>query len=202
MRHFVLLMLSVVLPSGMLAQTSFPSQKFVCNTGYTLQRCDREMSILRPILKNFHADELGAWTWILVRSEDWRPLLDRLGADHDSPSLTFLRDKTTLFEEALLEPLPARRAELLKTWKMPLDQLLIEAVSHEIGHSMCNDPDEARAERLARALQNGERPTCEGARQGRPGVQTAAVVQPSASSPFAGRSVKRENPAAASVPIE
>jgi hypothetical protein len=195
-------MLSALLPSAILAQTSFPGQKFVCNTGYTQQRCDREMSILRPILKKFHADELGAWTWGLVRSENWGPLLNRLGADHDSPALTFLGDKTTVFEEALLEPLPARRAELLKTWEMPLDQLLIEAVSHEIGHSMCNDPDEARAERRARALQNGERPTCEGARQGRPGVQTAAVLQPSASSPSAGRSAKRDNPAAASVPIQ
>jgi hypothetical protein len=201
-RHFFPLMLSVLLPSGILAQTSFPAQKFVCNTGYTLQRCDREMNVLRPILKKFHADELGAWTWILVRSEDWRSLLDRLGADHDSPSLTFLRDKATLFEEALLEPLPARRAELLKTWQIPLDQLLVEAVSHEIGHSMCNDPDEARAERRARALQRGETPTCGGDRQGRPGVQTAAVLQPSASSPSAGLRVKRDKPAATNLPIQ
>lgn len=201
MRLFALLVLSALLPSGMSAQTSV-GQKFICNTGYTSERCDREMSILRPILKKFHADELGAWTWGLVRSEDWGPLLNRLGADHDSPALTFLGDKTTVFEEALLEPLPARRAELLKTWQMPLDQLLIEAVSHEIGHSMCNDPDEERAERRARALQRGERPTCEDVRRGRPEVQNAAVLQPSAPSPSTGHPAKPDKPAAANLPIQ
>ena len=201
MRHFVLL-ICVLLPSGILAQTSSLGQKFVCNTGYTQQRCDRDMSILRPILKKFHAEELGAWTWILVRSEDWHPLLERLGADHDSPTLTFLGDRTTLFEEALLEPLPARRAELLKTWQMPLDQLLIEAVTHEIGHSMCNDPDEGRAERRAGALQRGEMPTCEGIRKKSAGVQTAAVLRPSTPSSPGGDRAKQDKPAAANLPIQ
>ena len=192
MRLVALLVLCIVLPLGMLAQSSVSKQKFVCNTGYTQQRCDRQMNVLRPILKKFHADDLGEWTWILVRSQDWHPLLERLGADHDSPSLTFLRDKTTLFEEALLEPLPARRAELIKTWQMPFDQLLLEAVSHELGHALCNDWDEARAERRARALQRGENPACEA-------PQFTAVLQPSAPSASAPRHVKRDKPAAANL---
>src|SRR5262249_19554444 len=82
-----------------------------------------------------------------------------------SPALTFLHERTTIFEEALVEPVPGRRAELLKIWQLPLDHLVDEAVSHELGHSLCNDSDEARAERRGRALQRGEKPNCGDARQ-------------------------------------
>lgn len=159
MKFFTLLILFTT-PYGMLSQSSAP-QKFICNTGYTLQQCHRQMSALRPILEKFHADALGQWTWILVRSEDWRPLMYRLGANPDSPALTFLDKQTTLFEEALVESSATNRAELLGYWRLPLNQLLDEAVSHELGHSFCNDPDEARAERRARALQEGKKLVCE-----------------------------------------
>jgi hypothetical protein len=161
---FFTLVILFTTPYSMLSQSSAP-QKFICNTGYTLQQCHRQMSTLRPVLDKFHADALGQWTWILVRSEDWRPLMYRLDASPDSPAVTFLDKRTTLFEEALMESSAANRAELLRYWGLPLNQLLDEAVSHELGHSFCNDPDEARAERRARALQEGKKLVCEAAKE-------------------------------------
>jgi len=143
-----------------------------------LQQCHRQMNALRPVLDKFHAEALGEWTWILVRSEDWRPLLRRVGGNPDSPAMTFLDERTTIFEEALVEPLPGRRAELLKIWRLPLDHLLDEAVSHELGHSLCNDSDEARAERRARALQRGERLSCDSTRESPSKPNIAAAFRP------------------------
>jgi len=171
---FALVFVLIVQPWSM-AQSAVTKQKFICNTGYTLPQCQREMKALRPILDKYDAEALGEWTWILVRSEDWRPLLHRLGGNPDSPALTFLRERTTIFEEALVEPVPGRRAELLKIWQLPLDHLLDEAVSHELGHSLCNDSNEARAERRARALQRGEKPNCGDTKQSpsKPGIWAA-----------------------------
>ena len=161
MRFFAFLLVFSVQPWSTQAQSAVTKQKFICNTGYTLQQCRREMTALRPILEKFHADALGEWSWILVRSEDWGPLMLRLRENPDSPALTSLEDKATFFDEALVAPLPARRAELFKIWQVPIDQLLDEAVTHEIGHSLCNDLDEARAEHRAHALRRGEQPTCD-----------------------------------------
>jgi hypothetical protein len=44
---------------------------------------------------------LGDWTWILVQSRDWKPILRRVGRDPDSPALTILEKRQTFLEEAL-----------------------------------------------------------------------------------------------------
>ena len=165
MRFFALLLVLSAQATRMPAQSVPNKQKFICNTGYTLQQCQRQMGVLRPILEKFHADKLGVWTWILVRSEDWRPLMYRFGANPDSPALSFLKERTTLFEEVLIEPTSDRQAELLRNWGRTVEQLRDEAVSHELGHSFCNDSDEARAERRAQALQRGESVSCNGTRE-------------------------------------
>lgn len=178
MKFFVLLFALSAQATSVLAQSVPNKQKFICNTGYTLQLCSRQMGVLRPVLEKFHAGSLGEWTWILVRSEDWRPLMYRFRANPDSPAISFLKERTTLFEEALIEPTPERRAELLRDWGRAADQLLDEAVSHELGHSFCNDSDEARAERRATALQRGETVSCGGSVESPLSPKIARAFQP------------------------
>ena len=178
MKSFALLVLFSAQATSTFAQSVPNRQKFICNTGYTEQQCHRQIHALRPVLDKFHADALGEWTWILVRSEDWRPLMYRFRANPDSPAITFLKERTTLFEEALIAPTPDRQAELLKNWGRAVDQLLEEAVSHELGHSFCNDSDEAKAEYRARKLQRGERVSCSGSKEGPSRAKIGAGFQP------------------------
>jgi hypothetical protein len=38
-------------------------QHFVCNTGYTLEKCHEELSVLRKVVAQYPTEALGEWTW-------------------------------------------------------------------------------------------------------------------------------------------
>ena len=143
------------------AHAQAPTQKFICNVGYSPEECHRQFAVLRPALARFHAEAAGEWSWILVRSSDWKALAHRLGGDPESPAFSVLEKRVTVFEEALVSAVPTRQAELIDIWHMRIDDLLEEAVRHELGHAFCGDTSEARAERRAQAMQHGGRPTCQ-----------------------------------------
>jgi len=135
-------------------------QAFVCNTGYTLKECHEQVSVLRPVLARFHAERLEHWTWILVKSRDWRDLVRPRGLDLNSPAFTYLEKRETFFEEALFTPVPVRSGELLLHWALPADKLLALAVTHELGHALCQDGNELRANEFARLLLEGGASHC------------------------------------------
>jgi hypothetical protein len=64
--------------------------RFVCNTGYSVELCRRQMEVLRGVLSRYPSGALGDWTWVLVRSGDWKPMKRRLRLDADSPAFSFL----------------------------------------------------------------------------------------------------------------
>ena len=138
-----------------------PAQHFVCNTGYSLRKCQVDMAILRKTLAKYPADELGEWTWVLVRSADWKYIVMPRGIDPDSPAFTYLPKRATFIEEALVAKVPHRAAELIVRWGMSTDDLLALAVTHELGHVLCNEPSEVEANRAARTLQEGKPLSCE-----------------------------------------
>jgi len=137
-----------------------PTQKFICNLGYSQEECHRQFAILRPVLARFHSEAVGDWSWILVRSSDWKALTRRLGGNPESPAFSVLETRVTVFEEALVQSVPQRRAELMNIWHMRIDDLLDEAVTHELGHALCGDTSEARAEHRAFAMQRGKEIAC------------------------------------------
>jgi hypothetical protein len=53
-----------------------------------------------------------------------------------------------------------RAAELQREWLMPREQLLDLAVTHELGHALCSEPNEAVADRFGEELRRGHRPHC------------------------------------------
>jgi hypothetical protein len=57
-------------------------------------------------------------------------------------------------------PRPKRLAELMDKWHMPFDQFLDFAVTHELGHAMCRESDEIKAERIGRELRQGKMAVC------------------------------------------
>jgi len=138
-----------------------PAQKFVCNTGYSRKQCDEEMTVLRKALANYPASDLGEWTWVLVRSEDWKLILLAHGLSPGTAALTAVGAKTTFFEGALVAGPSGRVSELIDIWHVGRDGLLDLAVRHELGHALCNDANERRADRIARLLEQRKPISCE-----------------------------------------
>lgn len=135
-------------------------QKFVCNTGYTMPDCIRQASALREALKPYHPERLGEWTWVLVKSADWKAILLTRGLNPDSPAFTVLDKRQTFLEEALFVQVPNRSAELLRFWSVPLDNMLDLAITHELGHAACNMRDEHMADSFGSQLREGKNPEC------------------------------------------
>ena len=147
-------------PDGTRSAAKGSLQHFVCNTGYTLQRCHQDMAVLRKVLKKYPASQLGEWTWVLVRSADWKAIVEPRGLNPDSPAFTYYAGRETFFEEALVTAVPARSSVLLVAWGMSIPDLLEFAVTHELGHALCNEKNEAKAERVADLLRVGAPPSC------------------------------------------
>ena len=139
-----------------------PNLHFYCNTGYDVRDCDVQLKQLRGVLAEIDLAPLGDWTWILVRSQDWKPILRRVGRDPESPAFTILEKRQTFLEEALFNAGPERSRTLLANFRMPLDQLLMFAVAHELGHALCHETDEAKAKAYAEQLRSTGKVTCLG----------------------------------------
>lgn len=137
-------------------------QQFACSVGITLEKCRQEMVVLRKTLANYRASDAGEWTWVLVRSENWKLILLARGLNPGIPALTALDERTTYFEEALVAGPAGRVSELLDIWHAGRDSLLDLAVRHELGHALCTEENEWKADRVARLLENKKPVTCEG----------------------------------------
>jgi len=140
---------------------SIPTQQFVCNAGYAQKQCSEEMVVLRKALATYPVAQLGNWTWILVRSEDWKAILLPRGLDPDSPAFTFYPKRETFIEQALVKQVPVRGRELLLKWNMSTRDLLDLAIRHELGHALCNDANERNADHVARLLERKKAISCE-----------------------------------------
>lgn len=141
--------------------TSGPPQHFVCNTGYTLEKCHKDFATLRKALDKYPLAQLGEWTWVLVRSSDWKSIQMTRGLDRNTPAFTYYPARETFLEEALVTEVPERQSELLVSWGMSMENLLSFAIAHELGHAVCNEKDEGKAERFARMLRDGRPASCE-----------------------------------------
>ena len=142
------------------AGIAMSDQEFHCHTGYSLAQCQRDILQLKTVLSRYPIEALRHWTWVLVRSEDWKPISQRLRLNPDSPAFTALDQRETFFEEALFMHDPVRTAELMKEWRLSMSNLLELAVTHELGHALCEELSETAADRFGEELRNGLRPTC------------------------------------------
>jgi hypothetical protein len=142
--------------------TNQAGQQFACLVPYTISDCENQIVILQTALHHYRAESLGEWTWVLVHSEDWKPILERVHMDPNSPAFTILERRQTFFEEVLLVPKPARQMELLSKLQTGFDQFLDLAVAHELGHAFCNDPDERRAYQFGLMLRQKQKASCNG----------------------------------------
>ena len=138
-------------------------QHFACYKGYAPEACQQHAMALSRVLDRYQTTrDLPDWTWVFIRSDDWQQIKRRIRLDPNSPAFTSLKDRETFFEEALFARLPLRRAELVKYWSRSIDDLLELAVTHELGHVLCGEEDEHRADDYGRVLRSGGTVRCKG----------------------------------------
>jgi len=143
------------------SQDHLANQHFFCNTGYTLNVCHEQIATLKAVVAKFSSEALGEWTWVLVRSQDWKQIAKTLGLNPNSPAFTCLETRTTFIEEALVAKVPWRASELIACWHMGMTDLLNVAVEHEMGHAFCHSWDEGKANHVAGILEQKRPLSCQ-----------------------------------------
>ena len=153
----------VTLQSQLSAQVHASKQHLACNIGYTKQQCQAAVAVLRNALERYpvSVEALGEWTWVLVRTEDWKRLLSERRFDSNHPAFSYLPKRETFLDGALVVKRSIHGVELSAIWHMAIEDLFDLAIRHELAHALCNDPDEAKAERAAIALKNGTPLSCQ-----------------------------------------
>jgi hypothetical protein len=154
----VLIVMSFVFSPRLLAaepKAGVANQHFVCNVGYTLQECQAAATVLRNGLVRYPMAALGEWTWVLVRTEDWKQFLSERKFDSNNPAFSYLPKRETFLDGALVVRASIRGVQLSVIWRMPIEDLLDLAIRHELAHAFCNERDETTAERAAIALKKG-----------------------------------------------
>lgn len=132
-----------------------------CSSGYDRQECEEHLAKLKTVLVQYPIDRLKGWDWIVVSSEEWQPLLRRLHLNSRSIAFSSVEQHTVVFEEAIF--LRGERTEkLAHNLRVPIDQLISMAVSHELGHILCHDGNEEAADRVAEQLRKGKHYECGG----------------------------------------
>jgi hypothetical protein len=158
--------LSVAIASPRIARAStaedpLATQHFFCNTGYKLDPCLEQIAKLKTVVAKFPTEVLGNWTWVLVRSQDWKELTKTLGLNPNSPAFTCLETRTTFIEEALVAKVPGRSEELIGRWRIGMTELLNYAVEHEMGHAICHTLNEDKANYVAGILEQKRPLSCQ-----------------------------------------
>ena len=136
-------------------KTQARKQHFACNVGYTPKECQVASAVLRKALARYPVDTLGEWTWVLVRTEDWKRILSERRFDTNNPAFSYLTKRETFLDGSLVVRSSIRGTELRLIFHMPVEDLLDLAIRHELAHALCNEVDESEANRVAVALKDG-----------------------------------------------
>jgi hypothetical protein len=142
---------------------------FYCSKDYDRGQCTRDVVELQQLLCQFPLIQLGEWSIVLATRQETRHLQHPNGDLTETPALTYLKHRTSIFEGDLFTADPQRTAELLQMYGRNSIDLRLWAVSHELGHALCQESDERRAEDYGRQLRNGVALHCGASRQ----MQTA-----------------------------
>ena len=141
------------------AQTT-KSVQFFCTQDYNRDECLQHALELRRVLMTYPLERLGMWSFVLVPSYKWKDLVRALGGSTDSPAFTIFEQRTTVMESSLFSATATRSAEFLRVFGVTGEALLELAVNHELGHCVCHDQDERKADDYGRELRRGKTPDC------------------------------------------
>lgn len=181
-------------PTDLSAQTHACKQHFACNIGYTKQECQAATAVLKNVVERYPVDALGQWTWVLVRTADWKYVLPAKGINMNDPAFSNLTKRISFLDGSLVDRVSIRGLELRMIWHMPIEDLLDLTIRHELAHALCNDRDESRTNRAAIALKDGTPLSCGAALSDSNSVEEGtppAIATPLVPTEQAVREVKR-----------
>jgi hypothetical protein len=133
---------------------------FSCTTDYDPQGCMAGASALAKVLERYPSSKLGDWTFVLAASTHWKQTVKALGGDTESPAFTELEAHVTVLEDTLFESTGSRKELLSRRFGLPAGSILDFAVTHEMGHAICNERNEKLAEEYGLDLRRGISPVC------------------------------------------
>ena len=134
--------------------------QFFCTQDYNRDECLQHALELRRVLMTYPLERLGTWSFALVPSYKWNDLVRSVGGSSDSPAFTMFEQRTTVMESSLFSATATRSAEFLHVFGVTGEALLELVVNHELGHCVCPDQDERRADDYGRELRKGRIPDC------------------------------------------
>jgi hypothetical protein len=147
--------------------------QFLCSQKYDKAECVKDATALRQELSPYPTQLLGAWSFVLVPADDWKSLVRGQGGDPVSPAFSILDQRMTLLDSSLFVASAGRNKELMQRFDMMGETLLNLAVTHEMGHGICQEKNERRADDYGRKLREGKTPDCSLTR----GRKTTTVAQ-------------------------
>ena len=134
--------------------------QFQCSQKYDRAECAKDATVLRQAIAPYPVQLMGAWSFVLVPADDWKSLVRGQGGDPVSPAFSMLDQRLTLLDSSLFVGSATRNKELLQRFGMTGAALLDLAVTHEMGHGICQEKNERRADGYGRELREGKTPDC------------------------------------------
>ena len=163
-------MISVRFPA---TGTTPNSIQFLCSQTYDRAECVKDATALRQAMSPYPTQLLGTWSFVLVPAGDWNALVRGQGGDPVSPAFSMLDQRVTLLDSSLFIASASRNKELLERFRMIGPELVNLAITHEMGHGICQETDERRADDYGRGLRGGKVPDCSKT----PGHSSVAVAR-------------------------
>ena len=141
--------------------SALPGQVTIsCTTDYNPTQCLGSANTLARVLQRYPTTRLGDWKFVLASAQHWQQIVKSLGGDPESPAFTELAARITVLEDNLFEPSDSRKANLAQRYGQPPSSLLDYAVTHEIGHAICQERSEKLAGAYGLSLRMGITPVC------------------------------------------
>jgi hypothetical protein len=134
--------------------------QFFCTHNYEREACVNDAAALQRELLPYPLAQLGEWSFVLASADGWEDLVRSLGGDPVSPAFSVIEQRTTVLERSLFSANVSRNRELLLTFGVLGGALLNLAVTHELGHAICQDKDERRADDYGRELRDKRAVEC------------------------------------------
>ena len=137
---------------------------FFCSKGYDHNECLRDAASLRQALAPYPLQLLGEWSFYLVLTPDWKPLALCHDGPAVSPAFSLLLGRATVMDRSLFTGSADRKIELQKWSGIPWGPSLVDvAISHELGHALCQEKNERLANEYGKDLREGKIPPCRNA---------------------------------------
>jgi len=134
--------------------------QFLCSQKYDKTECVKDATALRKAMAPYPLQLLGAWSFVLVPADDWKALVRSQGGDPVSPAFSMLDQRATLLDSSLFSPSASRNKELMQRFSLMGAPLVELALTHEMGHGICQEKDERSADNYGKDMRDGKVPDC------------------------------------------